>query len=113
MSNAEKAVTKIKKVLLEYYPNLSDYHTVTSIQIMIEYYEKLNGAENPGYWLTFDEHSRVKDWNSIRDQIRYDIIEKDIGYVYDYKNDEDENDYIRGVLAAIHLIEHRVHCICD
>jgi hypothetical protein len=34
-------------------------------------------------------------------------------YSFLWTNDTPQNDYERGVLNAIRLIMHRIHCICD
>lgn len=58
-----------------------------------------------------EENLQVKHLNDIRDQIRQNILEK--GHSYIYGDDKQKSDHDRGVLNAIRLIEHCVHCICD
>jgi hypothetical protein len=106
----DEIVAKIKDIILKSY-GINPYHLGTIVEDLIAYCEKLQKADKPIFWLPYDEFVKVGNWNNIRDQIKLDIIENKIEYKRE--EDADKSDYIKGVLAAIRLIEHRVHCICD
>lgn len=101
---------KIGGILKEAYPNLDDYH-IGFIAEMVNDLSKTSVAPQPAFQLPYDEMVRVLILNSIRDQIRDDILKNK--YPYKAHDDEAGSDFERGVLAAISLIEHRVHCMCD
>lgn len=89
-----------------------EHHYISDvIHDLVKYCQEFKEAEDTTFWLSLREKMRVIDWNNIRDQIKYDIIEN--SHHYEYDDDKNEDDYTRGVLSAIRLIEHRVHCICD
>jgi hypothetical protein len=100
-------VVEIEKAIKDLLPDIDDFYVQDTIHELVEYHKKFNEVEDTTWWLCLREDMRVKDWNNIRDQIRQDIIENDYK-CYDYEDDKDKDDYTRGVLAAIHLIEHRV-----
>jgi len=107
----DEIIAEIKDIILKNY-GIKPYHLGTVIEDLITYCEKLQKVDRPIFWLPYDEFVKVGNWNNIRDQIRLDIIKNKIRW-YDRNDDANEPEYIRGVLSAIHLIEHRVHCICD
>lgn len=108
---------EIFNLLKSKYPNIDRYHFDTSISQIIDYAEKLDNTEEPVFWLDYREHTKVEDWNDIKEQIKYDILEKEHSYLGICCNvpvDKDNlTDHQRGVCDAIGLIQHRVHCICD
>jgi hypothetical protein len=111
---SDNLTDEIYQLILKHYPNISNYHAVDSIKEMVEYFSRLNEVDEGDailFWLTYRESTRVIDLNWIRDSIKRDILENNI--VIEYDEDKEKSDLERGVLAAIRLIEHRVHCICD
>lgn len=102
----------LTKCIKAEYPNIDEYHLKFILEDVIAYLEYINNHEDPVWALPLDEKLKVKTLNNIRDQIANDIIEQDHGRAYVYKEDQNKSQFQQGVLAAIHLIEHRVHCIC-
>lgn len=102
---------EIFKLLKDKYPDIDLFHFDNAISDMIDYASKMNET-NRSFWLDYTDHKRVNSWDNIREQMEYDILEQDIGYDCTMSKDN-FSDYQKGVCAAIGLIEHRIHCICD
>lgn len=106
MSHKIDVITaEIFGVLVKHYPNISTYHAKGSIKEMIEYFDQLNGAKEKDavFWLTYREKCRVTDFANIKENIQK----------IQYNEDSGKADFERGIKAAIMLIDHRIHCICD
>lgn len=109
----DEALSKIKEILLNFCDNdMFNYVCISVVASLLDYLLEIKSKNiNRAFVLPADEFVRVKDWNNIADQIKYDLLEKK--YLYPEKEHEANNEYERGVLAAISVIRHRVHCICD
>lgn len=108
-----EAASKIKEILLNFCDNdMFDYVCIPVIASLLDYLLEIENKNiNRAFVLPADEYFKVKNWNNIADQIKHDLLEKK--YSYPEKEHEANNEYERGVLAAISIIRHRVHCICD
>lgn len=62
-----------------------------------------------------DEQVRVEILNSVILQMKEDLLDKDKcqPFLEMSKDENPNNDFERGVYAAIALLKFRVHCICD
>lgn len=84
----------------------SAYHT-SCIREIVERYKGLN---NP-FISSYDESIRVGAMNSIIEHVKIDLIEGKHDYLW--RRDKPKDDYERGVLNVIRLIQFRIHCILD
>lgn len=105
-------VAKIREILVPLCADIDDYQG-RSIEELVKHFEELGKGKVTWRWLSYDELTSVKAMNNIRDWIKIDLIENDYKKHYVGYASEAKNDFELGVLAAISLIEHRVHCICD
>jgi hypothetical protein len=87
-----------------------DYYT-SFISEVVKVFEELNNYSSGKMILSYPESIRVKILNNVVEQIKKDLIEDKHNYLW--RHDEPKDDYERGVLNAIRLIQFRVHCICD
>lgn len=110
--NDEEA--RILEILKQLCPNQnlgrSDYYT-SFVKEVIEHFKDLNNYSSGKIPLSYPESIRVKILNNVVEQIKKDLIEDKHNYLW--RSDEPKDDYERGVLNTIRLIQLRVHCICD
>lgn len=103
-------VAKIRELLTPLCADIDDYQAA-SIKELVDHFEALGKGKVTWRWLSYDELTSVNAMNRMQDEIKTDVIEG--GYGYSYHNDKPKNEFERGAYAAINLIKHRVHCICD
>lgn len=116
----EIAIGKVIEALATLYPRLPESEYQNSfISEMVDKMVWLGEKHAEGRGidvlaLNYKEGIGVKYLNSVAKQIETDILEKEIPYESMACIDrEPKNEFERGVFAAMGLIRHRVHCICD
>ena len=112
MDNKDEAIIKIREVIKSACPGIDDYH-LHFVKEMVEYFERLAKAEDPTVWLQYSQKMRLDCFADIRDHIKKDLIEDEDKYNYLWRDDRPKDDFEKGVLNAVRLIDFRIHCICD